>query len=250
MRAPLVGAIVFVVSSAIHSERLHAQADSSDARAQARILLDEGNTLFVEQRYEDALRRYEAAYKLFPSDKILLNQAEAHRALGRADRAVLKYERFLQHADPTVIEAVRAQIDARLKELMPQIARVTVKVKGATGAEVTIDEVVVELGASVPVMPGLHRVAASLQKHATAVREVEVVAGQAEEVVLELVLLTSQPPPPDAFSLGDVPWWVWASVAAVVVTGMTVTVASTTGGDDFVPGGELGRSGTSGWQRR
>ena len=46
-------------------------------------------------------------------------------------------------------------------------------------------------------------------------------------------------------------WWFWAGAGAVAiaVVGAVVGIALNTGGDDFVPGGELPRASTADWER-
>jgi len=84
-------------------------------RAQAQKLMDEGVKLLMAKDYEAALERFEAAYQLVPSPKILLNKAAALRDMGRHAEAVVAYEQYLASPGdrPRIDEARRAMEDSR-----------------------------------------------------------------------------------------------------------------------------------------
>jgi hypothetical protein len=56
------------------------------------------------------------------------------------------------------------------------------------------------------------------------------------------------PAPSDEPALYERPW-VWVVTGALVTAAVVVGVAATTGGDDFLPSGELGSTSTGEWQQ-
>jgi len=54
--------------------------------------------------------------------------------------------------------------------------------------------------------------------------------------------------PSDEPALYERPW-VWVVTGALVTAAVVVGVAATTGGDDFLPSGELGSTSTGEWQQ-
>jgi hypothetical protein len=233
-----------------------AQVAAGDPKQEARNLLNRGNEKFAGGDHAGALADFLAAYEAYPSPKILLNVAEAHRAMDDAVRAVDAYERFLEEAsDPGEIED---EVKARIAELASRIGRLTIT--GDPDAVVLIDGAPPRGNAAV-VAPGLHRVVATRDGHVDFVREVDVSAGKAETVEVTLAPMADATPPIDAPPV-VVPiettveppitetWWFWTAIVggAVVVSAVIAGVAVSTGGDDFVPMGELGRSRTSEWE--
>ena len=232
-------------------------ASSADAKTEARALLDEGNAHFSASRFERALEKYEAAYQLYESPKILLNMAETKRAQRRAAEAINLYERALEPG--TFPQEVQAQVKARIAELDPEVGRIIVLCE-TEGATATVDDQTTQLARAVAVSPGFHEVEVQAKGFQPFQQSVKVEVGARVEVPaqLEVVSLSS--------SIGsgrsntvtaqtntkDPPlvtrWWLWAGVAAVVVLGVGLGVGlGTRGGDDFVPMGELGRTRTDQW---
>lgn len=122
-----------------------------------------------------------------------------------------------------------------------------------------------KLEVPIAVEPGTHEVTVEAEGHATYKKWVRVEAGRTLRVAVELLPLglgaPEPPPPPLATDAATSPaelspsaappawyerWWVWALAGAVIVGGATV-IAMSTGGDEFVPGGELGRSSIREW---
>ncbi len=79
-------------------------------RAEAQKLMDEGVKLLKARKYEAAIERFEAGYKLVPSPNFLLNKAAALRDMGRHAEAVVAYEQYLANPGdrPRVDEARKA----------------------------------------------------------------------------------------------------------------------------------------------
>lgn len=243
------------VSLAILASAANARASAEDdGKQRAKRLVDAGNEHFRAQRFAEALGLYEEAHAAYPSPKILLNLAEAHRNLDAAAPAVQAYERFLREsgtADPDLLANVRM----RLAALEPQVSRLELTCE-VRGARVEIDgreAGILPLEAQV-LAPGLHRVTAELVGYAPFAAEVETAAGAKTRLEVRLTPLAAAPtrvavrsaPEDDAGLVGR--WWFWAAIAAAAA-GVVVGSALLARGDDFVPGGELGQSSTADWQR-
>jgi PEGA domain-containing protein/tetratricopeptide repeat protein len=242
-------------------------ADTPEAKAHAAAILNEGNALFEQKKYATALSKYESAYRIFPSPKILFNIAEAHRELGHSDEATTYYERFLKEANIDPGSPIHEKVTARLEALRSQAAYVAID-SDVSGAEVKIDGRSIgktPLDRSVRVGAGTHEVTAEIVGYEPFRENIEVATGQTATVKLELtpsvvasarserrdrgeaVRATTTPDEGEGVTSK---WWFWAGIGAVVVAAsVVVVVAASSHGNDFVPMGELGSSSTASWQR-
>lgn len=250
-----------------------AQADDrADDRAAAAQLIREGNALLDEDRPSEALKRFSEAYDLFGSPTILMSIAEAYLKLGNDVRAAEYYQRFLEEKTPTTAAKLVILAEQRLEELAAELAIVKLETS-VEGALVSIgDDPIGET----PLPPqylraGSYRIGATKDGHVPFSVNVDLNSGETRTVALALEpvppelpppVVTAKPPPlvvaapppvvdddDDDSVLGS--WWFWTAVGVVVVAGATVGVVAGTssGGDTFVPGGELGLSGTSSWEK-
>lgn len=257
----------------ILAEGSPARADNAGDKERAVALLDEGNQLFEDRQYEAALERYESAYAAYASPKILLNIAETHRLLGAADKAAEHYEEFLAKT-PESEKKHRKLAQENLEKVLAELGFISVA-SDPEGAEVRVDGRSVGKTPLEPVrvLAGRRAVSAELEGHQPFKQEVVVRAGQTEEVKISLKsdtpAVTAAPPvdstpsiieqPTETTVATEVPdggsepitkkWWFWTALGAVVVGGVVLgVVAASGGGSDFVPAGELGKSGTTGWE--
>ena len=223
---------------------LFAAAADGDKDA-ARALLAEGNDLLRDGRPADALERYEAAYDAYASPKILVNIGEALVALERRAEAADTFERALEELEPS---DARDAVQARLDELRRSLGSLVVE--STPTSTVSLDGRA--LGAtplSLPhVEPGTRSLELGAPGHAPARRDVEVREMETTTVAvtlapLELVTPDPEPEPPSET------WWLWAGAGVVAAAGVVVAIVALSGGDDFVPGGELGRSSLDEWGR-
>lgn len=252
-----------------------AQGDA-EAKQRAAKLIDEGNGLFEQKQFEAALKKYEAAYEAYQSPKILLNLAEAHRALGYNDRAARAYEQFLAETDEGSAAKQRRLANQRLEEILPQLGHIAIESE-REGVQVWIDGV--EAGRTplepIRVEPGRREVRAEAEGFEPFRDHLMVPAGQTEPMKLALVsknqnragmmaldpdrtqttpsIVAPEEPTTVRTEADGEPltskWWVWAIAGVVVVAGVGIGIAAASGGDDFVPAGELSPTGTSQWER-
>lgn len=129
-------------------------------KTEATRLLAEGNALSNEGDYVEALEKFQIAYDVYPSPKLLLNIGTMLRQLGRNVEAAGVYEQYLRdpEADPQQVENLTRTLD-EIDSLVGHL-RITVS---PLDAAVSLDGKPLEVpaaGANVRVEPGTHKVAA------------------------------------------------------------------------------------------
>lgn len=216
-----------------------APSDQDPVVEQARQHFREGLDRTTEGRLVEALAAFQKAYDLSPSYRILYNIGQVSRHVGDAPRSLRAFERYLADGGAEIEPARRAEVEAEIAALRPQVGALRVKVDA--GAAVLIDgERVGEAPLEVPiyVRPGARRLRAERPGRPPAEVTIDVPAGQSTEV--ELVLPASprapvplQPrtpprtapapqPPPDQRRSSL--WIGWAATGALA-TGAVVTGA-------------------------
>lgn len=162
------------------------------AEAGARSLLKEGNGLLDKGDYAGALARYQAAHKLFPSPKLLLNIGTALRQLGRNAEAAETYQQFMDN--PAADAAYKSEVAGILRTLDQTLATLTIEVD-PPDARLLVD------GKSYPyahsalvlrVERGHHAIAADKPGFGTAVASATVAAREHRTISLHL---TATPTP-------------------------------------------------------
>jgi hypothetical protein len=168
--------------------------DDSAEKAQARLLLSQGNAYFERGDLRAALVNFRAAYTAYPSPKLLVNAAAAERELGDIAGAATDLRHFVDDAsddDQALVERARAD----LKTLERRVARIgfgnwparsTLEIDGRPARDPTY------------VKPGPHSIKAQSPMGGELQRDVEVGAGDAID-------LPPPPPPRAARSLPLVP---------------------------------------------
>lgn len=231
-----------------------------EAKKRAGALIDDGNRQMGAEHPERALRSYEQAYEAYPSPKILINLAEAERALGHTTQALALYRRFLAEGAPEpgsrLERGVRERIDELQKELgflrlLGAREGTAIRVDGRPAGTAPLEPI--------PLAPGLHRIETELPGYEPQRTETKVVSGQTVEVELHSVPSTpaieAAPAPAvvapvmaeDDAITGR--WWFWSAIAVGAAAVATVVVVASTSGGGFLPEGELGATRTSDWRR-
>ena len=161
-------------------------------RAEAKRLLRAGTAAYERRDYSSALADFQAAHAAFPSARIQYNLGQTLRELHRPVEATKAFEAFLKESD-RITSQQRSEVTAALKQLEPEIARVTL-LANVPDAEVEIDGVAqgkTPLADPVVVAPGRHDIALSCPGFAP-LRETITVAG-GEQRKTNLVLQPSRP---------------------------------------------------------
>lgn len=160
----------FALMLALVTASAPAFAQTDEQRAAARALATEGATAFNEGRFKEAADLFGRAESLVHAPPHLLFLARSYAKLGQFVRARETYIKITkEQVAPTAPQAFRdAQSAAQeeLKAVEPKIAKLTIQVAAAEGAQnlsVTIDGVPVPpvlIGVPQPVDPGEHRIEA------------------------------------------------------------------------------------------
>lgn len=154
-------------------------------REAAQSLLQEGNQLVGSGDYVEALGKFEEAYKVFPSPKLLLNIGTTQRLLGRSSDAAATYERYL--ADPEHDPKREAEVKRIIGEIDAVVSRIKVKVT-TPGAGVKVDGKEIGKGPidiTLRVDPGEHTVVAEKSFMSADVETVTVKPGEALDLDVE-----------------------------------------------------------------
>jgi tetratricopeptide (TPR) repeat protein len=93
-RAPALSMVLALVVLSLSSVAL-ADEPSEDNKARARELLQQGDVAYRLQHLEQALARYQEAYKLVEHPAVLFNVAQALRQLKHTDKALFYYKLFI-----------------------------------------------------------------------------------------------------------------------------------------------------------
>jgi len=180
--------------------RASAQGESDKKQAQA--LQAEGLRLMQKGDNQGALAKFEEAFRLVSSPKILFNMGKAHLALGDEAKADEDFERFLDEA-PYAPKESRDEAQRRVETLRPRLAYLEVQTDDV-GSTISIDGKVVgtaPLARPSVVLPGSHQVLVEKPEMTPQTRQVAPIAGQKLRVVVKLVsaaaspVVTATPPP-------------------------------------------------------
>jgi hypothetical protein len=186
--------LLALVTVALIAPAARAQSDGDKKQAQA--LQVEGVRLMHKGNNRGALSKFEEAFRLVPSPKILFNRGKAHFALGDAAEALSDLERFLDEA-PYAPEESRAEAERTIQSLRPKLSYIEVQTDDV-GSRVSIDGK--EMGAAplprpVVVAPGAHEVRVDKTGMNSETRSVSPIAGQKVRVAVKLVPVPERPSP-------------------------------------------------------
>jgi hypothetical protein len=231
---------------------LCAPAHAQEAPPNYQPVLDEAIREFGLGNYVESLTLFRDAQRIWPN-------ARALRAIGRCQYELGEYaaaQGSLEEALKTSVRPLEAgqrlETEHLLQRVREHLASYTI-VTDPPSATVRVDGVVVtpdERG-QVLLPIGLHSVEASATGYLPGHREVTAVAQRDERVELRLVPLIAESSAPrataDPVAHEDRPsrkkWWLWTSVAGVVVVAAVATAVIVTRDD---PRAERPSGGTSG----
>jgi hypothetical protein len=197
--------------------------DDTSEKAQARLLLAQGNSLFEKGDLKGALVVFRAAYALYPSPKLLVNAAAAERELGDLPGAANDLRRFLDELpdppdDPFLADKARTDLRA-LERRLGRIAlsgwppRTTVEVDGKPARDPFY------------VRAGEHHVRAHAPLGADEERDVSVGTGETVELPYSARGVSSPASERPRTTGKKSLWWVGVVVGGVVLIGAGVGLA-------------------------
>jgi hypothetical protein len=147
-------AAAVLLSTLLLSSPAMAQAQG---KGQAQQLFKEGNQLYRQKQYEQALAKYQEAYEQQPRPSILLNIAATLERLDRPLEAAETYQQYLEH--PKAKPDKKARAKEALTKLDKKLAHIEVQ---PAGAMISIDGRPVERvpKGGLRVMPGTYNLTA------------------------------------------------------------------------------------------
>ena len=169
----------------------------ADAKAEARAKLVQGGEFLKHGQFEEALARFQEAFRLVPSPKIQYNFGLAYRGLGRKADALEAFERFLAEA-PDASKETRQTAAREKAQLTGQIAMLEVKCD-LPGAEVFVDGRSFGTSRSTPIYldPGPHQLMVEKAGEGSAFTErINASAGQRITVMARLIRAPTATTPP------------------------------------------------------
>jgi hypothetical protein len=227
------------------------RADETEHRAAARALFAEGLAFADAQRWAEAADRFERAGSLRPSAEISYNLSTALVRLRKLVRASELLREIMD--DPQASGQVKTAARARLTELVPRLAYLTIRVPNRSRTADDREPLVVvvdgqpfdeaRLGVALPMDPASHTV--HLRLGATVLDRREVLLDEGERRTISFVPGASVPvagrvwqadqaervlaPEPEAAAKSAGPrtgTWVWVLVGAAVAVGLTATTVA------------------------
>ncbi len=163
-------------------------------RVTAQKFLEAGNTLFLEKKYPEALKQYEAAVGAWNHPAIRFNIVRCLIQLERPAEAFDALEAALVYGAAPLEDSVYTEALAYRKLLANQIAHLDVSCTQA-GTRVSIDGQIVIAScpgkASQRVKPGSHQLVGVKEGYLTQTIDAKVIGGEHETLEVELVPLSN-----------------------------------------------------------
>lgn len=193
-----------------------------DSTAQAKKVFAEGQKLYTQGKYQQALARFEEAYALKPLPLLRYNAARCHERLAAPAPALRAYRDFLR-LSPKAPE--REAVSKAMVELQKQLHAAGVQqllvVSEPPAAEIEVDgRPLGPAPASIELPAGEHQVTARLPGYAVATRRISVNTATMVDLSIALEAALAPPPPPPAVT--DVPKEPVLTPAATVVVAPAV----------------------------
>jgi len=143
--------VVFLVGSAMSSAEARSRSSSNSSSKtkhppqyhQAKRIFLNGVQLFDAGSYNQAIRRFKEALRLYDNPRIHARIALCYRWLGDNLKSLMHYETFLRlgaASGPSVAERrLRAEVQGMVKRLLRRISRLRVTISRPVGAEIRIN---------------------------------------------------------------------------------------------------------------
>lgn len=262
LRASVVAAALTLLVAAPIGAQDAASEASRDASARA--LFQEGVQLVERSDWENAEDRFRRALSLRSSPVIAYNLATVLVTRGKLVEASELLRKI--SLEPDLDWKLRQSVSALQADVLPQLARVRVRVEqGQPGDVVRIDATRLheaQLGVDIPFDPGPHRIRLERRGHALDEQTIELSAAKTTDVTLRASAHVPAPAEvasaaelrgtsaPAAATQGDDDaltgqWWFWAGVGVATAAVIVAVVVASSSSDpeprpefqgDFTPG--------------
>ena len=240
--------------------KLDLEGPEAEAKERARVLFQQGVAAYRDGKFYEAVAIFLQTQRIYPDTQLCFNIARAYENLGNGSAALRYYRDYLRQADrPSDGEEVRERVRKLQQQLASRGVQQLTVLSQPESATVLLD------GRPVGITPwtgetyaGKHRLALTLEAHASQEQVIEVDAYEARDVSLQLVprpLVVPVPAPLVVFkqkqpgvsietliTLGTGLVLLGSAIAAEAASdqpGMSRTTA-------FLAGGGLGVSGVGG----
>jgi hypothetical protein len=172
-----------------------ARGQTANDKQQAQALQVAGVHLMDQGDNHGAIAKFEEAFRLFPSPKILFNLGRAHFALHDEVEALADFERFLDES-PYAPKESRNEAQRVVEQLRPRLSYLDLEIEDP-GSRIALDgrEVgTAPLARPVVVAPGAHELRVEKAGMQPSIQTVSPVPGQKLRVAVRLVAV-SEPTP-------------------------------------------------------
>ena len=189
----VIALTLVVLGRVVHAQPTPGHTEGAKDRAAA--LMKDAARAYQGRDYGTALTRFQEAYAVFPSPRILFNLGQSYEQLGRYVEATESFQRFLASDDHAPGRA-RAEAQRSLEAMRDRVARVEV-VSNVAGAEVSIDgqpHGMTPLPRAVVVAVGSHQVSVRKAGAEPFDRRIDAVGGTMARVDAQLRLLPAAEP--------------------------------------------------------
>ncbi|MCA9614144.1 MAG: PEGA domain-containing protein [Myxococcales bacterium] len=162
-------------------------AQTEDERAQARAAFQRGVEAYGGERFEEALRAFQEAYRVAPHPSVRVNMANCYERLSRPIEALDHFERFLVEAEGASDEQKR-EVRSAIRRLRQQVGEVFFRVQ-PEGATLRIDGNTTRTAPvleAVELARGTHELEVTLDGYQTSTRSFEVRGGDRVELNVTL----------------------------------------------------------------
>jgi hypothetical protein len=234
---------------ALAPEALAQPADSASRKA-ARVMAEEGLSLFDQKDYAAALERFDKADALMAVPTVDLFAARCLVQLGRLVEASARYleviNASLDEDSPPAFKTAQSEAQQERAALLPRLAALAVTIEGgAEEATVLLDGKEMDparLSETRPVDPGTHRVEGK-RAGATVMEEVTLAEGETKTISFKLPKPVRLPPPPQLKPPDS--WMRTAGLIGLGAGGAGLAVWGVTGGIALAQNATLKENGCS-----
>jgi tetratricopeptide (TPR) repeat protein len=197
-----------LVSSLLAALLLSSSSVAFADDTEVEVRFKKGVELYREADFRSAAVEFRRAYEKSHNFKILYNIAQSEYQLTNYAAALDAFNRYLKEGGANIDADRRREVEEELPKIRSRVATLTVKTRSA-GAHVVVDEQSVgttPLAEPVLLNPGPHRVVIQQEGYTDAVRNIDVVGGEAPVVELDPVAVPVVMAPPKSWTPAVVAW--------------------------------------------